>query len=673
MQAILFPPTPPPPSSPTIGLSPTSFSFTGVQGGANPATQTLSITNTGVGTLNWSVSDNAPWLTLNPASGTTTTETDAVTVSVTTTGLTAGTYNATITVTAAGATNSPQTVPVTLTVTVPPPTIGLSPTSFSFTGVQGGANPATQTLSITNTGGETLSWSVSDDAPWLTLTPTAGTAPSSVIATVDTTGLTAGPYNATITVTAPGATNSPQTVPVTLTVTTGPPSFTITSPAANDTLPAGPATITFSVQNFTLGDQGMPHLHFYVDSDPIVHEFFNGITNEVLYQGAHTHFVHWQTPTSIEIHGMATGSHQVRFVLADSTHAELTNAEATSLLPFSVAAPPAGEFQLEAVLTGLNFPVAMAVAPDGRIFYNELTTGNIRIIDPGWVLRPQVFYHLDVFVFAEMGLLGIALDPNFASNRFVYVYHSASSPLCNPGPRCNRVVRLREVNNQGTEETVLLDNIPATGNHNGGNLHFGPDGKLYITIGDAEQPNLAQDLSSLAGKILRLNPDGSIPGDNPFPGSPVYALGLRNSFDFTFHPHTDDLWATENGPADNDEINRIVPGGNYGWPIVRGIANNPPFIDPLVAFFNTIAPTGIIAVGANSAYPVQYHDNLLFADFNVGQIRRIVLSGATLTQLGTLSLAYTGGEGFLLDLIQGPDGFIYVSSGDSIFRVILSP
>jgi len=315
----------------------------------------------------------------------------------------------------------------------------------------------------------------------------------------------------------------------------------------------------------------------------------------------------------------------------------------------------------------------MAAAPDGRIFYNELTTGNIRIIDPGWQLRPQAFYQLQVATNGEQGLLGIALDPNFASNRFVYVYHSASSPLCNPGPRCNRVVRLREVNNQGTEETVLLDNIPATGNHNGGNLHFGPDGKLYITIGDAEQPNLAQDLSSLAGKILRLNPDGSIPGDNPFPGSPVYALGLRNSFDFTFHPHTDDLWATENGPADNDEINRIVPGGNYGWPIVRGIANNPPFIDPLVAFFNTIAPTGIIAVGANSAYPVQYHDNLLFADFNVGQIRRIVLSGATLTQLGTLSLAYTGGEGFLLDLIQGPDGFIYVSSGDSIFRVILSP
>ncbi|MGH7227827.1 MAG: PQQ-dependent sugar dehydrogenase [Nitrospiraceae bacterium] len=563
-----------------------------------------------------------------------------------------------------------------------PPTIGLSPTSFSFAAFQGGANPAPQTLNITNTGGGTLSWSVSDNALWLTLSPISGTAPSTVTVSVDTTGLVAGTYNATITVTAQGATNSPQMVPVTLTVTTptGSPSITVTSPAANATLPAGPATISFNVQNFTLGDQGMTHLHFYVDSDPNIYEFFNG-RNEVLYPGpgpipppAHTHFVHWQTPTSIEIHGMATGSHQVRFVLANSTHAELTNAEATSTLPFSVSAPPVGEFELEQVLTGLDFPVAMAVAPDGRIFYNELATGDIRLIDPAWQLRQQVFAHLQVATVGEQGLLGIALDPNFANNRFVYVYHTANNPLR------NRVVRLTEVNGQGMAETVILDNLPASVNHNGGNIHFGPDGKLYVTVGDAEQPNLAQQLSYLGGKILRINPVPpdpldplrQIPNDNPFAGSRVYALGLRNSFDFLFHPHTGDLWATENGPEENDEVNRIVPGGNYGWPIVGGIVNNPLFVDPLVAFTPTIAPTGIITVGANSAYPLQYHDNLLFADFNNGQIRRLVLTGAALTQLGTLSVAYNGGQGFLLDLIQGQDGFIYVSSGNSIFRVVLS-
>ncbi len=221
------------PVPPTIGLSPSSLSFTGAQGGANPANQTLSVTNTGGGTMSWSVSDNAAWLTLSPTSGSTTPGT--VTVSVNLTGLTAGTYNATVTITATGATNTPQTVPVTLTVTAAPPTIGLSPTSFTFTGVQGGANPANQTLSVTNTGGGTMSWSVTDTATWLTLSPASGTAPGSATVSVNLTGLTAGTYNATVTITATGATNTPQTAPVTLTVT-----------AAPATIGRNPASFTFT-------------------------------------------------------------------------------------------------------------------------------------------------------------------------------------------------------------------------------------------------------------------------------------------------------------------------------------------------------------------------------------------------------------------------------------------
>ncbi len=212
----------PPSSPPAIGLGPTSLSFTGVQGGTNPAAKTLSITNTGGGTLSWTASDNAAWLSLSPASGTTTTETDAATVSVNLSGLTAGTYNSTITTTASGATNTPKTVPVTLTVTaVAPtsPTISLSQSSLTFTGGQGGTNPAAKTLSITNTGGGTLSWTVSDNAAWLSLSPASGTAPGSATANVNMAGLAAGTYNATITVTGTGATNSPRTVPVALTVT----------------------------------------------------------------------------------------------------------------------------------------------------------------------------------------------------------------------------------------------------------------------------------------------------------------------------------------------------------------------------------------------------------------------------------------------------------------------
>jgi hypothetical protein len=206
-------------SSPAIGVSPASFSFSGTAGGANPASQTLSISNTGGGTLSYTVADSAAWLTVSPASGT---APSSVTLSVSTAGLSAGTYSGSVTVTSSGATNSPVTVPVTLTVvSATSPSIGLSPTSFSFSGTVGGANPGNQTLSVTNAGTGTLSFSVSENATWLTVSPASGTAPASVTVSASVSGLAAGTYNATITVTAAGATNSPRTVPVTLTLSGG--------------------------------------------------------------------------------------------------------------------------------------------------------------------------------------------------------------------------------------------------------------------------------------------------------------------------------------------------------------------------------------------------------------------------------------------------------------------
>ena len=186
----------------------------------------------------------------------------------------------------------------------------------------------------------------------------------------------------------------------------------------------------------------------------------------------------------------------------------------------------------------------------------------------------------------------------------------------------------------------------------------------------------------MAGKILRVNSDGSTPSDNPFVSNPnanakkVFSLGHRNSFGFGFHGHTGHLWETENGPEDNDEINRVVASGNYGWPTVRGIANNPSFRDPIAVYFAppcdpcTIAPTGIISIPENTTvYPVAYRNNLLFADFIGGKIRRVVLSGVDLTQLGTSSIAYNGGNGGLLSLMLGADGFVYVSNTNAIFKV----
>jgi hypothetical protein len=237
------------PATPTIGYSPASLSFTATQGGANPNNQTVSITNTGTGTLSWTVSDNATWLTLSPASGT---GNGSVTASVNVSGLAAGTYNAAITIAGSGATNTPQTVPVTLTVNAAPsPTISRSPSSLTFTATQGGANPASQNVSITNSGSGTLSWTVSDNVNWLSLSPTSGTGNGSVAASVNISGLAAGTYNGTITISATGATNTPQTVPVTLTVSAAPTirlsptslSFTATQGAAN------PAAQTVNVTN----------------------------------------------------------------------------------------------------------------------------------------------------------------------------------------------------------------------------------------------------------------------------------------------------------------------------------------------------------------------------------------------------------------------------------------
>ena len=254
---------------------------------------------------------------------------------------------------------------------------------------------------------------------------------------------------------------------------------------------------------------------FYLDTDATAYHFYggNGINadNGVLYNGVHTHFVHWKSATSFDIFGLPSTAHTVRLVLADQNHIELANAEATKTLNFFVSQPPTGDLQLQSVLPGLNFPVGLALAPDGRVFFNERLTGKIRIINQQWQLAPTQFCQLTIATSGEQGLLGLALDPGFANNKFVYVYHSASSPLR------NHVVRYTESSGSCTNETIILDNLPASTNHNGGIIQFGPDGKLYVVIGDTENSANSQTLTSLAGKILRINPnDGSAPADNPF-------------------------------------------------------------------------------------------------------------------------------------------------------------
>lgn len=227
------------PVPPAIGMSPTSLSFAAQQGAGNPAAQTLAISNTGGGTLSWSASDDAAWLSPSPASGT---GNGTVTISVTTGSLAAGTYNAMVIVSGTGA-NS-VSIPVTFIVAAAPvpPAIGMSPTSLSFTAQQGGSNPASQTLNINNTGGGTLSWSVSDNAAWLNLSPATGTGNGAVTLAAATGSLSAGSYSALVTINGTGA--SSRTVPVT---------FTVTAPPAQPTISMSPSALSF---NATAGGAG---------------------------------------------------------------------------------------------------------------------------------------------------------------------------------------------------------------------------------------------------------------------------------------------------------------------------------------------------------------------------------------------------------------------------------
>jgi glucose/arabinose dehydrogenase len=450
-----------------------------------------------------------------------------------------------------------------------------------------------------------------------------------------------------------------------------PPTISVVSPSPGATFLPGPVPVSLTTANFSIGLQGQSHIHFFLDNDQTPYEFFSGPDEDtgVLYQGLHTHIVHWKTSTSFHMFQLASGTHQVRLQLVDNAHQPLGNPESTKTIAFTVAEPPGGELRLEPVLSGLNVPVSMALAPDGRVFYNELRTGDVRIVDivgSTWQLRSTRFHHVDVGQDVDQGLLGIVLDPNFLTNHYVYIYY-----VTDDGTE-NRLIRLTEVNGQGIDPTDILVGLPANVIHNGGVLRFGPDGKLYVTIGEWNQPHLAQDLNSLGGKILRLNADGSA-ASNPFPsGDPrIYAMGLRSTFGMVFHPQTRDLWVTENGPDTDDEINRIVAGGNYGWPTVTGIVNDQRFLNPILAITPTIGPTGIVTIPQNSLlYPTAFHNNLLFAEVNGGKLRRIVLAGAQLDHLGSVSIAFNGGLGGLLDLIQGPDGYLYASGFSTIYRVL---
>jgi glucose/arabinose dehydrogenase len=305
--------------------------------------------------------------------------------------------------------------------------------------------------------------------------------------------------------------------------------------------------------------------------------------------------------------------------------------------------------KVETIAENLDIPWSIVWDPDGTIFFTE-RNGNVRIIQDGIVSEKPIL-SLDVGG-GEGGLLGIALDPNYLENHYIYLFYTYNNFFSIE----NKVVRYVESNLTLSENKVLIDKIPGGPFHDGGRIQFGPDGKLYITTGETGNTNLAQDKNSVAGKILRINSDGSIPEDNPFSGSPIYSYGHRNPQGLDWD-ESGNLVATEHGPRQHDEINVIVPGANYGWPDIIGDETMEGLVTPIMnTGDDTWAPSGAEFYDGNKI--PQWTGKFFVATLRGNHLHMIDFDIEKNKVLSHQKL-FTGDFGRLRDVATGPDGYLY--------------
>ncbi|MBD2704399.1 PQQ-dependent sugar dehydrogenase [Spirosoma sp. BT702] len=364
-----------------------------------------------------------------------------------------------------------------------------------------------------------------------------------------------------------------------------------------------------------------------------------------------------------------SSSHQLFSVLIRSI---LLSTFVAFLIPiFGQVVPP--DFKVVEVVSGLTEPTVSVFAPDGRIFVGQ-SNGQLRVVKNDTLLATP-FISLTVNSEGERGLLGIAFDPNFATNQYIYLYYT--TPTSGTVTVHNRVSRFTANGDVSVpnSETVILELDPLTSPfpwHNGGSLAFGPDGKLYVSTGDGAISENAQDLDKYLGKILRINSDGSVPTGNPFTtGSAakrrVWAYGLRNPYNITFQPGTGRLFINDVGAISWEEINDATTGGkNFGWPTAEGNVCSGTvcagFTSPVYsyphgsgdgkgcaitggAFYNPTVPK----------YPSSYVGNYFFSEFCNGWMNTLDLSGPTVQRSPFMTNTLTGD----LSVMVGPDGYIY--------------
>lgn len=331
-----------------------------------------------------------------------------------------------------------------------------------------------------------------------------------------------------------------------------------------------------------------------------------------------------------------------------------------------VGSPGKVKVKAEEVVTGLEVPWGIAFLPNDKMLVTE-RPGRVRLVENG-KLKPPVAT-VNVTASGEGGLLGIAAHPDFATNRYFYLYYTTDK---NRSP-VNRVERWQLSSDGLTAslDRVIIDDIPAAIFHNGGRLRFGPDGMLYIGTGDAREPQISQDVESLAGKILRLTPDGKIPADNPFPNNPVFITGIRNTQGFDwYNPST--LFVTDHGPSGElgrrgeDKVSVLQAGDNMGWPAVENCEAEAEFVRPSLVW-REAAPPGGAAIYTGDAIP-EWKGNLIIGTLRSRHLHRVVFDSDNPSQVLTHEVYFQGnspnGFGRIRDVIMGTDNELYITTSN---------
>jgi glucose/arabinose dehydrogenase len=303
-----------------------------------------------------------------------------------------------------------------------------------------------------------------------------------------------------------------------------------------------------------------------------------------------------------------------------------------------------------------ELPVGLVFADDGAMYVTERLSGRVIEVKDGRQRTVCQFRVPNLQIHHETGVLGLVLDPDFDHSRAIFVYHTVQDYQ---EPMHNRISR---VNVDTGEEEARVINLPAGQLHNGGVMVFGPDGKLYVGIGEFTMSPLAQVRDFPAGKVLRMNSDGSVPNDNPFPGSLTFSYGHRNIFGLAFHPTTGELFECDVEMDHDDEININTAGGNYGWPIVTGKAGQADFVDPIYVFKTVVTPTQCAFLNARE---------FLVGSYNFGQIMRLTLKAPRYNEVIRNEVVYVGRPFTIMGTFVSPAGEVYITRPDGVVKVAL--